>query len=431
MYTLKSLPLNRAFEGIGTRIDTRIEMRRIVKSLLLVFAFAVPWEFSLEFGEPWGPAARIAGILLLLAAIPAILRAGRMRRPGPMQWAVLALFLWFCCSCFWTIDQAATLEKLRAYLQEMMVVGLVWEFAESPHDLRLLLRAYVAGSWVLAAVTLANFAFPGETGGGQIRYFAQGLDPNDTARFLDLGFPLAALLVDGESRWPGRLLAWGYLPLGILAVLLTASRGGFMAAVVAVVGAAILLVPGHPRRALTGAVALPALAAALWLIVPPGTLERIATISEQLEGGDLNERVNIWAQGWQAFARAPLAGTGAGSFVNAAGLAPIDTAHNTALSIAVSGGICGLFLAAVILALAIRAVLAMRGPMVVAMATALAVWMLTSLTASVEENRTTWLLFALIALAGRLAAEDRKELDACFPAAVHGRPLTLVREPLQ
>ncbi len=36
-----------------------------------------------------------------------------------------------------------------------MVVWLVWEFADTPADLRDLLRAYVAGSWVLAILTLA------------------------------------------------------------------------------------------------------------------------------------------------------------------------------------------------------------------------------------------------------------------------------------
>ena len=108
-----------------------------------------------------------------------------------------------------------------------MIVWLVWEFAESPRDLRSLLRAYVAGSWVLAALTLANFASIDAMIAGQIRFVAQGQDPNDAARFLDLAFPLAAVLFDGESRWPGRLLALGYLPLGLLAVILTASRGGF------------------------------------------------------------------------------------------------------------------------------------------------------------------------------------------------------------
>jgi hypothetical protein len=34
----------------------------------------------------------------------------------------------------------------------------------------------------------------------------------------------------------------------------------------------------------------------------------------------------------------------------------------------------------------------------------------------VEENRTTWLLLAMIALAGRLAVEEPEELAECFPA---------------
>ena len=47
-------------------------MRRIAWLLLLVFAFAIPWEYSLDLGEPFGNIARIVGLLLLLAAIPAV-----------------------------------------------------------------------------------------------------------------------------------------------------------------------------------------------------------------------------------------------------------------------------------------------------------------------------------------------------------------------
>ena len=146
-------------------------MRRVVWTLLLVFAFAIPWEYSLDLGEPVGNIARIAGLALLLAAIPAVLLAGRLRTPGPLQWLVLALFLWFCCSCFWTIELQATLPRLRGYFQVMMAVWLVWEFAESPEDLRDLLRAYVAGSWALAALTVANLASP--EAAGHIRFVAE------------------------------------------------------------------------------------------------------------------------------------------------------------------------------------------------------------------------------------------------------------------
>jgi O-antigen ligase len=396
-------------------------MRRIAWGLLLLFAFAIPWEYSLDLGEPLGNVARIAGLLLLLVAVPAILQAGRLRTPGPMQWLVLAFYLWFCCSYFWTIEPQTTLEKMRAYFQEMMTVWLVWEFAESPRDLRSLLRAYVAGSWILAALTLANLASAEAIAAGHIRFVAAGQDPNDVARFLDLGFPLAALLLNSESCWPGRLLALGYLPLGLAAVVLTASRGGLLAAVVALAGCALLLgrnYRSHAKGLLAGAATLPIIAAALWFAVPHETFERLGTIPEQLEGG-LNQRWNIWTLGWHAFVRAPLFGTGAGTFAGAAGLNPLDTAHNTILSILVSGGLCAFFLAVAIVALAAWSILQTHGPLRLAMATALLVWVVTSLVATVEESRTTWLLLGMIALAGRLAVEEPEGLAACFPSDAH------------
>ncbi len=401
-------------------------MRKMAWVLLLLTAFAIPWEYSLDLGEPLGNVARILGILLLLAAVPAVLQAGRVRTWESMQWMVLALYLWFCFTSFWTIDSAATLAKMRAFFQEMMIVWLVWEFAETPADLRSLLRAYVAGSWVLATLTLVNAGSPEAIAAGQIRFAAYGQDPNDVARFLDLGFPFACLLARCEARRPWRLLATGYLPLGLLAVLFTASRGGFLAALVALAGCIPLLARGHARAALAALFGLPAMAAAAWLLVPQAIFARLATIPAQLAGGDLNQRLNIWSAGWHAFRQAPLLGTGAGTFVNAAGLAPIDTAHNTALSIAVAGGLCALCMAACIVALAARAVLATNGALRIALATALLVWMVTAMVATVEESRTTWLLMALMALAGRLAAESPREFAQVFPvidAPVAGWPL--------
>jgi len=389
-------------------------MRRIAWLLLLLFAFAIPWEYSLDLGEPLGNIARVAGLLVLLTAIPAVLQAGWLRTPGPMLWLVLALYLWFCCSTFWSIEPAVTLDKIRGFFQVMMIVWLVWEFAESAGDLRALLRAIVAGSWVLAVLTLASFASAEAIASDQIRFAANGQDPNDLARFLDLAFPLAALLANCEQRWPWRLLAIGYLPLGFAAVLLTASREGFLAAVLALAGSCILLTAGRPRRLLAAALALPPALAILWVTVPHGSFERLATINEQLQHGDLNQRLNIWHAGWHAFTRAPFLGTGAGSFVSAAGLAPVDTAHNTALSIAVSGGLVALFIATAIVFSAIWSIAQTRGALRWALGTTLLVWMIISLVATVEESRTTWLLMAIIALAARLSAEDSEGLNECF-----------------
>ena len=295
-----------------------------------------------------------------------------------------------------------TLGTIRAFFQEMMIVWLVWEFADTPADLRALLRAFVAGSWVLALLTLVAFRSAEAIAANQIRFAAYGQDPNEVARFLDLGFPCAALLFDSERSKPLRLLALGFLPVGLVAVLLTASRGGFIAAVVALAGSAVVLMRGHARRVVAGVFALPPFLAALWFIVPRATFDRLATIPEQLRSGDLNQRLNIWSAGWRAFVHAPLFGTGAGSFVIAAHQSPVDTAHNTALSIVVGGGLCALFLAPLLVALATRSALETHGALRMALITALLVWAVTSMVATVEENRTTWLLFAMI-VAGRAA----------------------------
>jgi O-antigen ligase len=392
-------------------------MRRITWILLLLFAFAIPWEYSLNLGEPLGNVARIVGLLVLLAVVPAVFQAGRMRTPCAFCWVTLALYLWLACTCLWSIDTMESLVKLRSYFQEFMIVWLVWEFADTPGDLRNLLRATVAGSWVLALLTLAAFHSPEAVAAGQIRFVAYGQDPNEVARFIDIGFPLAAVLVHCERRWPWRAMAIGFLPVGIVAVLLTASRSGFLAALVALAGSLFLLAHGHARRVAAAAFALPPFLAALWLIVPAGTIGRLATIPEQLQGGDLNQRVNIWTAGWEAFVHAPLIGSGAGSFVEAAHTAPIDTAHNTILSILVGGGLCALFIASLLVALAVRAALKSHGLFRLALVTCLLVWAITSLIATVEENRTTWLLFGIVLLAARLSEEDPLGLAACFHLA--------------
>ena len=399
-------------------------MRRIVWALLLLYTFTIPWEYSLDLGAPLGNVARITGLLVLLAAIPAVLQSGRLRTPGAVQWFVLALYLWFCGSLLWTINRAVTFEKVRGSFQELMIVWLVWEFAETPEDLRSLLRDFIAGTWVLAILTIVNFSSPEAIALGQYRFAAYGQDPNDVARFLDLGFPLAALLANSQagawpescaSVWPERVLAIGYLPLGLVAVLLTASRGGFLAALVALIGCALLLGRGHARAVLTGAFALPAIAAGLWLVIPSETFARLATIPEQLRRGDLNQRLNIWSAGLHAFMRAPILGTGAGTFVSAVGLSPIDTAHNTALSIAVSTGLLGVTIVTAIIALVAFAALHTEASLRRALLITLLVWAVTSSVSTVEDSRTTWLLFAVIAVAGRMAVEDHTELAECFP----------------
>lgn len=393
-------------------------MQRLTVVLLTLYAFAVPWEYSLDLGAPFGNVARILGVLLMLVGIPAVLVGKQISKPGVVQWLVLAFYLYFVCSYFWTVDAEASLEKIRAYFQVMVIVWITWEFANLPRRLNGLLLAFVAGCWVLAILTLLNYTSASAVAEGQlasqVRFVAEGQDPNDVARFLDLGFPLAALAFAAGTHWLVRLLAIGYMPVGLMAVLLTASRGGSSAALIAMMGSAILLVIWRPRAASLVFVGLAVTAGALWLFVPAESLDRLATIPEQVGAGDLNERLNIWVAGWHAFTLAPWRGYGAGSFTTAAGLAPGDTAHNTVMAVLVTGGLLGASIFVAILASVAVAASRTKGLLRAALGTSLLVWLITSMVGSVEENRTTWLLFGMIAAAGRLEAEQPDAMQEIF-----------------
>ena len=68
-------------------------MRKTVRTVLLLYVFAIPWEYSLDLGDPFGNVARILGLVLLLVAIPATIQAGGIRTLAERRYSLL-----FSCS---------------------------------------------------------------------------------------------------------------------------------------------------------------------------------------------------------------------------------------------------------------------------------------------------------------------------------------------
>jgi len=387
-------------------------MRRTAWALLVLFVFAIPWEYSLDFPAPYGNIARVLGVLTVLAAVPALLQTGSIRKLSAIHCLTLALYLWFCVTFFWTAAPHETLIHLRGYAQEMMLIWLVWEFAQTEENLRLLLRAWLAGSWVLAILTIAAFVSAVESTADQARFAATGHDPNDAARFLCFGFPIAGILLDGAENRLERALWLFYFPAGFAAVLLTASRSGLLIATVALVGCGAASFRRHAKGMSLAGLSVALASVLILTMAPRGTFDRLVTTAELLRHGDLNQRVNIWSAGWEAFERAPLVGHGLGSFAIAAGVWPEDTAHNTALSIVVESGICGLTLAMGVFVLSLKAILNSRGGLRTGLLVLILVWSLSSLTGTVWESRQTWLLFGIAGALQGLGEDDTTEMAA-------------------
>jgi hypothetical protein len=96
------------------------------------------------------------------------------------------------------------------------------------------------------------------------------------------------------------------------------------------------------------------------------------------------------------------------------GLAASDTAHNTVMAVLVSGGLAATAIFVATVVGVARAVVRTGGLLRVALGTTLAVWLITSMVGSVEESRVTWLLFGMMALAGRLEVEQPDEMVRVF-----------------
>jgi hypothetical protein len=108
----------------------------------------------------------------------------------------------------------------------------------------------------------------------------------------------------------------------------------------------------------------------------------------------------------------------------------MDTAHNTALSLAVEGGAVAVLLGTIIALSGLRDVLRMRGGLRIASGTALLVLCVASLTATVERSRSTWFLLAVISLSGRLSIEEPDRV-AQFLAARNPRLSAADGAPIQ
>jgi O-antigen ligase len=320
-------------------------------------AFYALWAFV--FVLPWDPLANlpvlgsIPRIVGLVASAVGILHILGRRRVRPLSWFhvfVVLFVLWVGASSFWSIDPEGTRMRFVTSLQLLVLVWLIWEIAWSPERQRALLQAYVLGVCVAAVATMHSYlsgsAWLAHGTVETARFVALNQDPNELGVILALGLPMAWYLglpqPQRRATWIWRL----YIPLGITAILLTASRGAFLTALVALV-----IIPWTLGRVrLRTKVALYALAVGSLLLatsfVPAASLARIGSTRADIEAGYFGGRIYIWMAGLEVAREHPLAGVGAGAF--AAAVAPTlhqeMASHQTFLDILVEQGIVGLLL---------------------------------------------------------------------------------------
>jgi O-antigen ligase len=146
------------------------------------------------------------------------------------------------------------------------------------------------------------------------------------------------------------ILRWicrGYVPVAVVAIGLTGSRGGLLATTAALLIVPLSMTKLSPGRLVTAILLLGAAGALAITYTPETLIQRLATTTTELEQGHIGGRGKVWMAGLTAFAQRPVFGYGTSGFINAVFpiMGPLaKVAHNSFLSVLVEEGLIGLLL---------------------------------------------------------------------------------------
>jgi hypothetical protein len=294
---------------------------------------------------------------------------------------------------------------------------MIWELAATESRVQGLLQSYVLGALVCSLITIRNFligrtaaqlaADTGRNVWEESRYSISGINANDLGLMIALSIPILVYLLALRKGWLVKTLCWVQLVAGFTAILLTASRGSLLAAVVGL-GMLPLTMTRLPRWQKFGSLAACAglLACAAYL-VPASSWKRITELGSQLSEGTLTNRTTIWAAGLDAFRDHAFLGVGSGAYgvtiVKTAnysyitGSAAAAVAHNTFISVLVELGVVGALLGFAFLAASLYCVLRLKKLERRLWIMLLLTWTVGVAALTWEYRKPTWLVFGLLA----------------------------------
>jgi O-antigen ligase len=395
-------------------------MGSIAYAFLWLFVFCVPWEGVIRISGV-SVASRATGALALGITMLVVLMTGRLRRWNVMHVAALVFILCAGLTLLMRTGNPKMPAKYYTFVQLFAVLWMLWQLAPTRRALYGLMFSYVLGSYAASVATILLY----RSQAGLLRRFAVGgVDPNDLAMTLALAVPMAWYLGTVYRHPILRFVSRAYLPVGLLALGLTGSRGGM---IVAFVSLSIIplsmtkLTPGRLTTALATLVLTGALAA---VYVPDKVVERLATTQNEVESASFGGRFKLWVAGLNAFTQKPLMGYGTGGFVGAIYSQLGDrslVAHNSYISVLVEEGIIGFLCYAIMLLSAVAALRKLprverRFAQVLLGSTLLAMSPLTW-----EDRKPVWLILGVIMGLAHAAVVP--------PAAVPVAPPTLRPRP--
>ncbi len=318
-------------------------MSTIAYAALWLFCFVLPWEGVVRVSNS-AVVSKATGMLAMGCAVFAVLLSGRLRRWQGLHFAALFFVATAAFELLVFHPGERLPDKFYTYVQLFLVLWIVWQVARSQDRVLGLLLAYVLGASIAAFMTMLTYH---SSGGALRRFAAAGVDPNDLAMKMALALTMAWYL---GNVLRNRLFLWicrGYLPVGVVAIGLTGSRGGMLAGIVALSIVPLSMTRLSPKRMVMTLIMLFLAGGLAVVYVPEKIVQRLATTSTEVEDLSLGGRFKLWRAGLRALPQHPILGFGTSGFIRA--ISPdlgsgAQVAHNTFISVLVEQGIVGLSL---------------------------------------------------------------------------------------
>jgi O-antigen ligase len=317
-------------------------MTSVAYAALWVFVFSMPWE-NLIVIPGVGAISRLFGMVAFSVALITAVVSARIRRLHALHMLAVLFLFWAAVGLLLFQVDVQVPKKFYTYVQLIMVLWIIWELAPTRKRALGLLTAYVCGAYVAAVNTIMVFR---TEAGLERRFSAEGSDPNDLAMTLVLALPMAWYLGMTYRQPIVRWICRGYLPIGVLAIVLTGSRGGMVAGLVGLMIVPFTMTRLSPGRLAAAVLILGVSGAVAVAYTPDIIIQRLASTRGSIEGGTMGGRTTIWMAGARAFIQRPITGYGAGSFAPA--IRPIlgypRVSHNSYLTVLVEQGLVGFLL---------------------------------------------------------------------------------------
>jgi O-antigen ligase len=370
-------------------------MSAIAYVALWIFVFSVPWEQMLILPGV-SIVAKATGATALGLTLLTVIISGRLRRWHLFH--VAALLFWVCAGIELLLFHSGVRLpfKFWTYGQLILAAWMIWELAQSEARQRGLLLAYVLGAYVAAVDTILLYRRKADA---LKRFAAGGADANDIAMVLALALPMAWYLGMTHKRPIVRWICRAYVPVAVVAIGLTGSRGGMITTTVALLFVPLSMTKLSPGRMVTAMVMLGAAGVLAVAYTPETLIERLATTRAEVEGRSFGGRWKLWRAGLAVFPEDPWLGTGTGGYKTA--ITPIlgpaaQVAHNSYLSVLVEQGLVGFVLYMTMIAAVIGSIL--RLPMLerrFALVT-LATLSIAMLPLTWEDRRAVWVIWSML-----------------------------------